>query len=210
MALLFNPFERLGAEETGVEGTGVGLALSKKLVQAMGGTIGAESRFGQGSLFWLEFPHAEGPMERYERTQDVLEISAEPVESKPATVLYIEDNLSNSTLMERILANRPGVKLLLAMQGRMGLDLAREHVPDLILLDVHLPDMQGDIVLRHLRADARTKDIPVAMVSADATPGQIERLKAAGAQAYLTKPIDVKQLLAFVDENLRQPAHQET
>jgi CheY-like chemotaxis protein len=112
--------------------------------------------------------------------------------------------------MERILANRPGVKLLLAMQGRMGLDLAREHVPDLILLDVHLPDMQGDIVLRHLRADARTKDIPVAMVSADATPGQIERLKAAGAQAYLTKPIDVKQLLAFVDENLRQPAHQET
>lgn len=210
MALLFNPFERLGAEETGVEGTGVGLALSKKLVQAMGGRIGAKSQFGQGSLFWVEFPRVEGPVERYERAQDDGEISAEPVESKPATVLYIEDNLSNSTLMERILANRPGVKLLLAMQGRMGFDLAREYVPDLILLDLHLPDMQGDVVLRHLRADARTKDIPVAMVSADATSGQIERLKAAGAQAYLTKPIDVKQLLAFVDENLRQPEHHGT
>lgn len=207
MALLFRPFERLGAEETGVEGSGVGLALSKKLVEAMGGIIGAESEFGSGSLFWLEFPRIEGQIQRFERDQDQ-QLATVSHDLRAATILYVEDNLSNSTLMQRILANRPGVKLVSAMQGRIGLDLAREHSPDLILLDVHLPDMQGDVVLRHLRADDRTKDIPVAMVSADATPGQIERLKLAGAQAYLTKPIDVRELLAFVDETLRQLNHQ--
>jgi len=207
MALLFNPFERLGAEETGVEGSGVGLALSKKLVEAMGGVIGAESDFGHGSLFWAAFPRIEGQIERFERDQDQ-QPSTVVTDHKAATILYVEDNLSNSTLMERILASRPGVKLVSAMQGRMGLDLAREHAPDLILLDVHLPDIQGDVVLRHLRADERTKDIPVAMVSADATPGQIERLRLAGAQAYLTKPIDVKELLSFVDNTLRELSHQ--
>jgi CheY-like chemotaxis protein len=122
------------------------------------------------------------------------------------TVLYVEDNLSNAALMERIMATRPNIKLLLAMQGRMGLDLAREHVPDLILLDVHLPDMRGDEVLLQLRADPRTKHIAVAMVSADATPGQVERLLTAGAQTYLTKPLDVKKLLGFIDETLQSRA----
>lgn len=206
MALLFSPFERLGAEESGVEGTGVGLALSKKLTEVMGGTIGAVSQFGRGSRFFVEFPRIESQMERYERHEDAQPVTEAP--HKPATILYVEDNLSNSILMERILANRPGIKLITAMQGRLGLDLAREHVPDLILLDVHLPDMNGDAVLRLLRTDDRTKDIPVAMVSADATPGQIDRLKLAGAQAYLTKPIDVKELLAFLDATLRQLAHQ--
>jgi CheY-like chemotaxis protein len=157
----------------------------------------------------VEFPRIEGQIQRFERDQD-LQAASIAAERRAATILYVEDNLSNSRLMERILANRPGVKLVSAMQGRMGLDLAREHSPDLILLDVHLPDMQGDIVLRHLRADNRTKDIPVAMVSADATPGQIERLKLAGAQAYLTKPIDVRELLSFIDETLRQVSHQPT
>lgn len=206
MALLFSPFERLGADETGVEGTGVGLALSKKLTEVMGGRIGVVSQFGQGSRFWVEFPRIESQMERYERHEDAPPATAAP--HKAATILYVEDNLSNSTLMERILANRPGIKLVSAMQGRLGLDLAREHSPDLILLDVHLPDMNGDVVLRLLREDERTRDIPVAMVSADATPGQVERLKLAGAQAYLTKPIDVKELLAFVDGTLKQLAHQ--
>src|SRR4029077_16503624 len=156
--------------------------------------------FGHGSIFWVEFPLIEGQMQRYERYLD-----AEPppiAEScqRPMTVLYVPDNLSNSLLMETVFATRPGIKLLTAMQGRMGLDLAREHVPDLILLDLHLPDMHGDEVLRQLRADRRTKDIPVAIVSADATPGQIERLLAAGARSYLTKPLDIKNLLAVVDE----------
>src|SRR5581483_3942139 len=102
--------ERLGAEESGVEGTGVGLALSKKLVEAMGGTIGAASEFGQGSVFWVEFPRVEGQMQRYERDQDSLPITVVS-DHKTATILYVEDNLSNSTLMERILASRPGVKL---------------------------------------------------------------------------------------------------
>ena len=209
MALLFHPFERLGAEETGIEGSGVGLALSKKLVEAMGGIIGVESQFGRGSLFWLEFPRIEGQIQRFERDQ-ARRPAAVIDDHKAATILYVEDNVSNSTLMQRILASRPGVKLVSAMQGRIGLDLAREHSPDLILLDVHLPDMQGDIVLRHLRADERTKHIPVAMVSADATPGQIERLKLAGAQAYLTKPLEVKELLALVDATLDQLSQQPT
>jgi len=204
MSLLFSPFERLGAEDTSVEGSGVGLALSKKLVEAMSGLIGAESEFGHGSVFWVEFPLIEGQMQRYERCLDPEPpVIAEPCQ-RPMTVLYVEDNLSNSLLMETVFATRPGIKLLTAMQGRMGLDLAREHVPDLILLDLHLPDMHGDEVLRQLRADRRTKDIPVAIVSADATPGQIERLLAAGAQSYLTKPLDIKNLLAFVDETSAQ------
>jgi CheY-like chemotaxis protein len=204
MSLLFSPFERLGAEDTNVEGSGVGLALSKKLVEAMGGLIGAESEFGQGSIFWVEFPLIEGQMQRYERCLDPEPLPIAESCRKPMTVLYVEDNLSNSLLMETVFATRPGIKLLTAMQGRMGLDLAREHMPDLILLDLHLPDMHGDEVLRQLRADRKTKDIPVAIVSADATPGQIERLLAAGARSYLTKPLDIKNLLAFVDETSAQ------
>jgi CheY-like chemotaxis protein len=115
-------------------------------------------------------------------------------------VLYVEDNLSNLRLIEHVLSHRSGTRLLAAIQGRLGLDLAREHHPDLILLDLHLPDLPGADVLRALRADVATRDIPVVVLSADATPGQIERLLAAGARAYLTKPVDVKQLLALMDD----------
>jgi PAS domain S-box-containing protein len=204
MDLLFRPFERLGVEEAGIEGTGVGLSLCKKLVDAMDGSIGAVSEFGQGSIFWVEFPCVEGPTQRYERLHDEKLAADADTWQKSITVLYVEDNLSNSELMERILATRPGIKLVSAMQGRVALDLAREHVPDVILLDMHLPDLQGDAVLRQLRADPQTKHIPVAMVSADATQGQIQRLLAAGAQNYFTKPLDIKKLLAFLDATVQQ------
>jgi DNA-binding response OmpR family regulator len=102
-------------------------------------------------------------------------------------------------LVERILARRPEVKLISAMQGRLGLELARQHLPDLILLDLHLPDIQGDEILRQLRADAQTADSRIVMISADATPAQIHRLLEAGANDYLTKPIDVRKFLALVD-----------
>ena len=120
------------------------------------------------------------------------------------TVLYVEDNLSNLELVQRILARRRGIKLLVAMQGRAGLDLANAHCPDLILLDLHLPDIPGDEVLRRLQEGPCTRQIPVVMVSADATPGQIERLLAAGARDYLTKPLDVKKSLALLDETLTE------
>ncbi len=116
-------------------------------------------------------------------------------------VLYIEDNLSNLRLIEQVLGRRPRTTLLSAMQGRLGLDLAREHRPDLILLDLHLPDLPGQEVLRRLLDEPRTREIPVLILSADATPGHVERLLAAGARAYLTKPLDVRQLLALVDKH---------
>jgi CheY-like chemotaxis protein len=144
---------------------------------------------------------AEAPARRGERGADV-----SPAGSVAApnarTVLYVEDNLSNLKLIQELLGLRPGIRLLAAMQGQLGLDLAREHRPDLILLDVHLPDIGGKEVLNFLREDPRTRDIPVAVISADATPGQIDRLLAAGARTYLTKPLDVKKFLTLIDEAL--------
>ena len=121
------------------------------------------------------------------------------------TLLYVEDNLANLSLVETILAARPGWKTIPALQGRLGAELACEHVPDLVLLDLHLPDVQGDEVLRRLRADKRTARIPVVMISADATPRTIDRLRAQGADAYLTKPLDVDEFLSTIDRLLPAP-----
>ena len=116
------------------------------------------------------------------------------------TVLYIEDNLSNLTLVQEIIAEQPEIELLAAMQAQLGLDLARKHRPDLILLDLHLPDLAGAEVLAQLRREEATRDIPVVVISADATARQIDRLMAAGAHAYLTKPLDITELSQVVEE----------
>src|SRR2546430_367722 len=172
---LFQPFDRLGAEARGVEGTGLGLVLSKRLVEAMGGAIGVESVPGEGSTFWVEFPQAESPVERLERV--AAEVAGLPASSRlTGTLLYVEDNLSNLRLVERTIALRPGVKLIPAMQGRLGLALAQQHRPDLILLDLHLPDISGDQVLRALHEDPELSQTPVVVLSADATPGRVPRL----------------------------------
>jgi CheY-like chemotaxis protein len=121
-------------------------------------------------------------------------------------VLQIEDNPSNFAVVEAILEQRPQVSLMTAIQGRIGLELAQQHRPDLILLDLHLPDLRGDEVLRRLKGDPATRAIPVVMVSADATHGQAERLLAAGAHAYITKPIDLRRFLQLVDDVLLEPA----
>ena len=198
---LFQPFDRLGAEQRGVEGTGLGLALSKRLVEAMGGTIGVESQPSAGSTFWVEFLQAESPVARQERSES--DVTALPTSSEQGgTVLYIEDNLSNLRLVERTMSRRPRVKLIPAMQGRLGLALARQHRPDLILLDLHLPDISGEEVLRELHGDPELRQTPVIVLSADATPGQVQRLLATGVRAYLTKPLDVRQFVALLDETL--------
>jgi CheY-like chemotaxis protein len=198
---LFVPFERLGAEASGMEGTGLGLALTRHLVEAMGATIAVESQVGVGTTFSIWLPLAATPALAPAAAAGERQVAA-PGLQRPQRVLYIEDNLSNLRLVERIMERRPNVKLLSAMQGRVGLDLAREHQPDLILLDQHLPDVQGDEVLRALRGDPRTRAIPVVILSADASAGQIRRLLEAGARAYLTKPLDVSRLLAVLDETV--------
>jgi len=195
--LLFAPFERLGAEQTSVPGTGVGLALSRGLAEAMGGQLDVESTPGRGSTFWVEFPIVESPVRIYEEaTQRVPRAD----EGGPLTVLHIEDNLANVELVERVLAQRPDLTVIPAMQGRMGVDLARRHHPVLVLLDLNLVDLPGSEVLQILRDDPLTADIPVAIVSADAMPRQVQRLLSSGAVAYLTKPIDIHRLLEVVDD----------
>jgi signal transduction histidine kinase/ActR/RegA family two-component response regulator len=203
--MLFMPFERLGAEQSDVEGTGIGLALSHRLAEAMGGTLAVKSELGQGSTFWIELPIVEGPVERYTRlnpTADDEEPTTEIVLSDDRTrkVLYIEDNLANLRLIERILEPMTDVELVTSIQGRLGLELAREHQPALVLLDLHLPDITGDEVLLRLRDDPLTASIPVVIVSADATSGHVQRLLNAGASAYLTKPIDVSELRKLLDD----------
>jgi signal transduction histidine kinase/ActR/RegA family two-component response regulator len=201
LGLLFIPFERLGVEGGDVEGTGIGLALSKRLAEAMGGTVSATSTLGQGSTFTLELPRVEGPVERYERLNGDRQPSAAST-SRSHRILHIEDNLSNLKLIEKIFAQRSDVEVVAAMHGSLGLELAHENRPSLILLDLHLPDIDGEQVLQRLRDDPITASIPVVIVSADATPGQIQRLLAAGATSYITKPIDVRELLDVFDRTV--------
>ena len=200
---LFTPFDRLGAEATGEEGTGLGLALSQRLMEAMGGRIGVESTVGQGSTFWIELPLVDAPVAP---ADPPAEVEAPPAAAAgPArTVLLIDDNLANLRLVERILEIRPGITILSALQGRLGLELARQHRPDLVLLDLQLPDLDGEEVLRRLQGDPATEAIPVIIFSADATPGQIARLRRAGAHDYLTKPFRVAAFLALIDGVLHE------
>ena len=197
-ARLFTPFERLGAEASGEEGTGLGLTLSRHLVEAMDGLLHVESEVGVGSTFAVDLWIVDAPAAELPAPAQSPAVSAGP----GGLVLYIEDNLSNFRLVERLLERRPATRLLSAIQGRRGLELARDHRPALILLDLHLPDLSGEEVLRRLQEDPATREIAVVILTADATPGQADRLLAAGARAHLTKPIEVRQLLALLDEHL--------
>jgi signal transduction histidine kinase/CheY-like chemotaxis protein len=209
MDRLFTPFERLGAEDGEVEGVGIGLALSRGLMEAMGGTLTATSTPGTGSTFVAALPAAESPLAAAEAAGHAPAVDGAGPAIHPSDerlVLYVEDNASNVKLVERVLAQRAGLRLLTAFQGRLGLELARQHRPAVVLLDLHLPDIGGDEVLRLLRDDPETRGIPVVVISADASAGQIERMLAGGARAYLTKPLDVRQFLGVLDEALQEAA----
>jgi len=196
---LFNPFERIGAEQTETEGTGLGLTISKKLIEAMSGKIGFESEIGKGSTFWIELPHTESQMDRYDRINESIIPEPEIGHSK-GTILYIEDNLSNLQLVEQILeTHRPEIKLITNMYGRNAVQFAIDYKPDLIMLDLDLPDIHGSEVLKLLQGEPKTTVIPVVILSADAMTKQINQLMEAGAKDYLIKPIDVVKFLKVVD-----------
>jgi len=200
---LFEPFERLGAEGGRVEGTGLGLALSRQLVELMGGEIGVESREGHGSVFWVELRVTHPAQEpRTEAGADEPDGAYAIASGRRRRVLLIEDNLANVKVVEAVLAQRDHIELVPAMTGRLGLTLAREHRPELILLDQHLPDVTGADVLHRLRADPSTRAIPVVVVSADATPGQVRRMLEIGAADYLTKPLQILKFLRILDRLL--------
>jgi PAS domain S-box-containing protein len=201
IARLFKPFERLGAEHGPVEGTGLGLAVAKGLTEAMDGSIGVESEVGRGTTFWVELPRAQ-PAASADAAAAFGVPDADPVRSL-GTVLYIEDNQSNVRLMQRVMARRPGMVLIAAASGREGLAIAANKRPDVIFLDLQLPDMHGEEVLAALRREAGTADVPIAVLSADSGPAQMERLRAAGADAYFPKPIHIARLLKFVDRSAR-------
>ena len=197
---LFAPFERLGLEGTGIQGTGLGLALTKPLVEAMGGTISVTSEPGKGSTFSVELASAaEAPLSPDPHPAGLPDLVGSTAAGS-RTVLYVEDNLANLKLMERIMERRPNITLLSAMQGSLGVTLARDHLPDLIFLDLNLPDMGGVEMLGRLHADPRTADLPVVVISADVTEGQHARLLEAGARDFVPKPFDIERLLGIVDE----------
>jgi PAS domain S-box-containing protein len=196
--LLFQPFERLGAEYGTVEGTGLGLALVKGVAEAMSGQVGVESEVGRGTTFWVDLPQAEAPASVHEHTAT----AAGPTTAASGTIVYVEDNASNVRLLQRLILRRPGVRLLNAGTGAAGIEMARSERPELVLLDLHLPDMPGEDVLHRLVSDPLTEAVPIAVLSADAMPGLSQRLLATGAVAFLTKPLDVTALLRIIDERL--------
>lgn len=200
---VFSPFERVGAEQTNVEGTGLGLAVVKQLIGLMGGNQGVESKIGKGSNFWIELPEAISELTRLKQSGE-LENTSQPLAKKGGVVLYIEDNRSNIELVEQIVeAKRPGLKLISNMYGKNALPLALENQPDLVLLDLNLPDIHGAEVLEALRSNENTKHIPIVILSADAMPKQLEVLIKAGAQNYLTKPLDIQSFIVELDRYVK-------
>ena len=207
LAQLFEPFNRLGQEANAEEGTGIGLVVSKRLVELMGGRIGAESTVGKGSVFWFELDQA---LERWPA-----KIPGEPAaaaevpalgEGQRHTVLYVEDNPANLMLVEDLIARRPGIRLLSAMDGLRGIEIARAARPDVILMDINLPGISGVNAMRILAEDPATAHIPVLALSANANPRDIARGLEAGFFRYLTKPIKVNEFMETLDSALETAA----
>jgi PAS domain S-box-containing protein len=197
---LFQPFNRLGRERSAEEGTGIGLAMSKRLVELMGGVIGAESTVGSGSVFWFELnSSAEPRLETDGAYSAIVEVPVRHGAPVRSTLLYVEDNPANLKLIEQLIARSPDIALLTARDGLEGVDLARANQPDVILMDINLPGISGIEALKILREDPVTAHIPVVALSANAMRGDIEKALQAGFFRYLTKPIKVREFMETLE-----------
>jgi CheY-like chemotaxis protein len=200
LAQLFQPFNRLGQEARGEEGTGIGLVMTKRLVELMGGVIGVKSAVGIGSEFWVELIRAGEPQLAVGATEAAA-LTPARVQNDAAlrTLLYVEDNPANLKLVEQLIARRPNMRLLAAGDAMLGIELARKHQPEVILMDINLPGISGISALRILREDPLTRHIPVVAISANAMPHDIYKGLQAGFLRYLTKPIRVIEFMDAVD-----------
>ena len=200
---LFQPFNRLGQETGTEEGTGIGLVVTKQLVELMGGTIGVESTVGVGSEFWIELIRDVTPHLAAENTLPVELAPQTQGNEALRTLLYVEDNPANLMLVEQIIADHPRVRMLSARDGNFGIALARAHLPDVILMDINLPGISGIEALNILRSDPATAHIPVIALSANAMLRDIEKGLEAGFFRYLTKPIKVNEFMSALDDALK-------
>jgi PAS domain S-box-containing protein len=204
IAQLFQPFNRLGQEANNEQGTGIGLVVCKRLVEWMGGIIGVESTVGVGSVFWIELNLTDELQDVIHELDQAIVGQAESQKmEKSYTLLYVEDNPANLMLVEDIIARRPDIRLLSAKDGKSGIELARATLPDVILMDIHLPGISGIDAMKILVADPTTAHIPVVALSANAIPRDIEKGLEAGFFRYLTKPINVNEFMDTLDMTLK-------
>jgi PAS domain S-box-containing protein len=203
LAQLFQPFNRLGQEAGGVAGTGIGLVVTKRLAELMGGVLGVESTAGAGSVFWCELISCAAPQLVVDSGEAAtFDGPPVPAGARPRTVLYVEDNLANMKLVEQLIARRPDMRLLTAVNGTLGIEAARTAQPTVILMDINLPGISGVEALKVLRADPSTAHIPVVALSANAMPRDIEKGLQAGFFRYLTKPIKINEFMHTLDAAL--------
>jgi CheY-like chemotaxis protein len=210
LAQLFQPFNRLGKEAGAEEGTGIGLVVSKRLVELMGGEIGVASTVGAGSMFWFELNLAAEPQLVVGLAEPLAPHQAHvPQGAALRTLLYVEDNQANMQLVEQLIARRPDMRLLSAGDGMLGIEMARIHQPEVILMDINLPGISGIQALKILREDPVTAHIPVLAISANAMPHDIKKGLEAGFFRYLTKPIKVDEFMDALDMALELAEEEE-
>jgi PAS domain S-box-containing protein len=200
---IFTPFERIGAEGSSLEGTGLGLAVVKQLANLMQGKVGVSSELGVGSTFWIDLPICTSTIEQADK-ESIIPIENETPNNSVGTILYIEDNMANIDLVTQLVSNkRKGMKLVSNMFGKNAVDLCISYQPKLVLLDLHLPDIHGNDVAASLLAHPKTKNIPIIVISADISANNIRFLQSIGVKKFIPKPIDLKELLESIDKFIK-------